>query len=441
MLCMDGSGGRWLPRLALTALVLSLVFAQGSQRQYTARMIPAVGTSPRYLLVASAPHATTGTVFDCQLPNAPQPTCYGPQQIRNAYDVTPLLNRGATGAGKTIVIIDAFQAPTIQSDLAAFDKTFGLPAPDFHIIAPFGLTPFDATNQDQLGWSGEISLDVQWAHAIAPGADIDLVLARSDSDQDILNATRFAILHRLGDVVSQSFGEGESCMDPSIMLQEHQLFGLATAEGTTVFASSGDDGAAQPDCSNDGGFFLSASTPASDPFVTGVGGTNLTANLTTGAYESESAWNDGYGESGGGFSTVYPRPAWQTGASPGRGRGVPDVSYNAGVDDGVLTYFSDANPSETSLYIFGGTSAGSPQWSGIIADTDQLAHRDVGLINPSLYLWYHTPLYARAFHDVITGNNDVPGVGRYDAGHGWDPVTGLGTPQANNLAQLLAFGD
>ncbi|HEX4215876.1 MAG TPA: S53 family peptidase [Candidatus Dormibacteraeota bacterium] len=423
------------------ALVLALVFAQGAPRQVTARMTPAVGTSPRYVLVGSAPHATTGTVFDCQVPGAPQPTCYGPQQIRNAYDVTPLLNRGDTGAGKTIVIIDAFQAPTIQSDLNAFDQTFGLPSPKLHIIAPFGLTPFDASNQDQLGWSGEISLDVQWAHAIAPGAAIDLVLSKSDSDQDILNASRYAILHHLGDVISQSFGEGESCMEPSIMSQQHQLFELATAEGVTIFASSGDDGAAQPDCNSDGGLFLSASTPASDPFVTGVGGTNLTANLTTGAYQSETAWNDGYGESGGGFSTVYSRPAWQTGASAGHARGVPDVAYNAGVDDGVLTYFSDGTPGVTSLYIFGGTSAGSPQWSGIIADTDQLAHRDVGLINPALYLVYHTPAYGRAFHDVTTGNNTVSGVGGYNTGRGWDPVTGLGTPQANNLAQLLAFGD
>ena len=175
----------------------------------------------------------------------------------------------------------------------------------FTQIAPDGLTPFDPGNGDMAGWAEEISLDVLWAHAIAPGANIMLVLAKSDADADILSATKYAVDHNLGDVISQSFGENESCVDPSILAQQHQVFAEATGKYITIFASSGDSGAAQPTC--DGSSLVKAvSSPAVDPLVTAVGGTELHAagycltvlgcdpnmNPAPGTYEGEIAWNE-----------------------------------------------------------------------------------------------------------------------------------------------------
>lgn len=128
------------------------------------------------------------------VPTAEVP-CYGPSQIQNAYRFTPPYKAGITGRGRTIAIVDAFQSPTIREDLALFDQTFGLPDPRFTIVAPDGLTPFDENDPNQVGWAVEISLDVQWAHAIAPDAAITLVLAKSNEDADILSATRYVVDH------------------------------------------------------------------------------------------------------------------------------------------------------------------------------------------------------------------------------------------------------
>ncbi len=417
------------------------------------QMTPAIGVHPHYRIASRTSQQGNQVLFNCQKPTAAV-FCYGPSQIRNAYNIQPLLNDGITGKHRTIVIIDAFQNPYIRSDLSIFDSTFGLPDPTFHIIAPDGLTPFDINNADEVGWSGEIALDVQWAHAVAPSATIDLVLSKSDMDADILSATRFVIDHNLGDVISQSFGEGETCMDPTLQVQQHQLFAEATQKHITLFASSGDQGAAQPTCDGSS-FFLSASTPASDPYVTGVGGTHLNADLTTGAYENETAWNDSFGASGGGFSTIYKRPGYQEHVPGIDGwRGVPDVAYNADVNGGVLTHWGVGNivyaggsPTDPTLFfIFGGTSAGSPQWAGITALADQAAHHRLGFLNPAIYSIGRSDGYPQSFHDITVGNNTFTGAGGngvtvtitgYETSPGWDPVTGWGTPKVDRLVTLL----
>jgi subtilase family serine protease len=435
-----------LPLAALSAGAAASAPAAHSAARYVGRMTPAVGNPISYVRFGKTLLSGT-TLFSCQAPESssnPVP-CYAPAQIRAAYNVP----RHLTGAGETIVIIDAFEPPDIRSDLALFDSTFGLPNPTLNIITPQGVPPFDPSNADMTDWAGEISLDVQWSHAIAPDATIDLVLAKSDQDSDIYAAQRFVIKHNLGDVLSQSFGEGESCMDPTLMAKTHRLFRLAAAERMTVFASSGDSGAAQPDCNGDGGYFLSVSTPASDPLVSGVGATHLNADFTTGAYQSETTWNNSgntfaeFGATGGGFSTVYSRPFYQHGISTHGARGVPDVSYNGDVYGGVLAFCSDCSdpPIPGALYIFGGTSAGSPQWAAITALADQSAGHRLGFLNPALYAIYNIrSLYGYAFHDVTIGTNslDFTGVTGYSAGPGWDPTTGLGSPDAAHLIKLLA---
>ena len=407
-------------------------------------------------------------VFGCQTDQGPGAiVCYSPQQIQKAYGVDKLLNHGLSGSGRTIVIIDAFQNPTMAIDLAAFDSTFGLPAPVLNIIAPDGLTTFNPGNADMVGWAGEIALDVQWSHAIAPGAKIDLVLSKSDEDSDILSATKYAVDHNLGDVISQSFGENENCVDPAIIKGEHKVFANAAAKGITVFASSGDEGAAQLTC--DGSSWTQvASSPASDPLVTGVGGTELLAAFdcaggcvapakSAGTYESESAlneapglWTEGSFSTGGGFSDLYKRPAFQDGIRgiPRNTRGVPDIAYNGAIGHGVLASCGAcAGLTTPAFYVFGGTSAGSPQWAGLTALADQLGHHRVGDINPALYALGGLGS-ALTLHDVKDGNNSVSepdatdtlvDVAGFNAGRNWDATTGLGTPRADLLVPYLAI--
>ncbi len=335
----------------------------------------------------------------------------------------------------------------MQSDLNTFDKTFGLASTNVNIIAPDGLTPFNYTDPNQLGWAEEISLDVQWSHAVAPGAKIDLVLAKSNQDADILSVTKYAVEHNLGDVISQSFGEAESCADPKLLVAEHEVFEEAASKHITVLASAGDQGAAQPTCDNNS-YILSASTPASDPLVTGVGGTQLNADAHTGKYISEVVWNEPLlpAGGGGGYSTLYKRPEYQEGVVKGAWRGVPDVSYNAAVNGGVQTYLGFLG-AQSNFYTFGGTSSGSPQWAGIVALLDQHTNHRLGFINPTLYkIGKNRAQYPAAFHDIEKGNNtfvgtDVTGntvtITGYTAGEGWDAASGWGSPIVSHLIWYL----
>jgi len=412
----------------------------------------------------------TDAAFGCQTDRGPSAiVCYSPQQIQHAYHTDTLINHGITGKGSTVVIIDAFQNPTMQTDLAAFDSAFGLPAPTFTQVAPDGLTPFDPNDANQLGWAGEIALDVQWAHAMAPGANITLVLAKSNADADLLSVTKYAIEHNLGDVISQSFGESENCVDPQLLTQEHSVFAEAVAKRITLLASSGDQGAAQPTC--DGNSWSQvASSPASDPQVTAVGATELfaapdcstafpcpTPHPTPGTYDHEVALNEPAGQftagnfsTGGGFSDIYKRPAYQAGikAIPASSRGVPDISFTGSINHGVLASCGAcAGLSTPAFFVFGGTSVGSPCWGGLVALIDQLGHHRAGLLNNALYTLGHAGKGSTFYHDTTVGNNSVQepdatdafvSVAGFNAQTGWDATTGWGTPKADTLLPLLA---
>jgi len=391
--------------------------------------------------------ATTPTTFDgkhnlftCQEPGA-LVRCYSPYQMRVAYDTQPLLKDGVDGAGQTIVIIDAFQSPTVRQDLKTFNLTFGLHFSTLNIIAPDGLTPWNPNDPNQVGWAEEISLDVQWAHAIAPYATIDLVLAKSNQDTDIFNAIQYAVKNNLGSVISMSFGEAEACMDPTLMAAQHQVFQNAVDKGITIFASAGDNGSAQPAC-NGNGYIQAVSTPASDPLVTGVGGTYLNANTSSGIYYGEQAWNETDivdGASGGGYSSVYSRPAYQVDFNHNKTqRGVPDIAYNASVNGGVLVHLGFLG-SNSGFYIFGGTSAGSPQMAGELALVNQVFGRQ-GNINPTLYEGFARHGYSEYFHDITVGTNALvtTGIPGYSTTTGWDPVTGLGSLILGNTFGLTS---
>lgn len=424
--------------------------------------------------------APTGVVapqyglFGCQV-GLSVGQCYDPYQMRRAYQIDTLITAGYDGTGHTIVIVDAYQNPNLLAQVAFFDAFYGLPAINLTQVAPDGLTPFVVGDPNMTGWAEEISLDVEWAHAIAPGANIVLVLAKSNMDADILSALKYAVDHNLGDIISMSFGENESCVDPDLLSGYHDVFAAATQKNITLFASSADQGAALQTC--DGNSWVKAvSMPASDPLVTGVGGTELRAadfclvslgcNPAThplpGTWQSEIVWNEGlpfgdFGDvfgigtlaTGGGYSVLFDEPPYQKGTSGlhgGKQRAVPDVAYNGAVLHGVLTYLAIPGV-PTGFYRFGGTSAGAPQWAAIAAIANQKAGKRLGFLNKAIYqIGKVNNAYPADFHDITNGTNSavefdsadnpVTIIG-FDAAIGWDATTGFGSPIAPSMVDDL----
>ena len=373
--------------------------------------------------------------------------CYSPQEMRNAYGLGPLLQDGYDGAGQTIIIIDSFGSPTLASDLATFDAGYGLPdPPSLTMLSPLGTVSFDPSDSDQVGWAAETTLDVEWAHAMAPGAGIVLLTSPISETEGVqglpqfLELERYALDHRLGKVISQSWAATENTLfDPAgrQVIEEFESFYLRAAEeGVSVLASSGDSGSANPDVNGSIYPFPTVNFPSSSPWVTAVGGTSLFAD-TDGNYQSETVWDHAQNATGGGISQYFSEPLYQLLTFPAAvqtelrlHRGVPDVAYNADPATPILIYLSFLP--DSGYYRIGGTSEGAPQWAGIIAVANQLAGRPLGFLNPKLYR-----LRGRGFHDVTTGNNGANGVPGYNAASGWDPATGWGAPDASTLLPRL----
>lgn len=433
----------------------------------------AVSASAQQLTYSANPprtHVTTNGVSphgipQCETDDPTSPTtgvlfCYTPGYIWTAYNILPVLIGGNFGQGQTIVVIDAIGSPTIQQDLTTFHQTFfgaSFPAPDFEVVCAIGCPAFNPKNAPQasVSWSFETTLDVEWAHAIAPLAKIKLVVAPSPHGDSINEAVKYAVAHYPGSIISQSFGIPEAAFrgNNSQFLQAHQNYVDALAQGITVLASTGDLGA------SNGAFpVANAGFPASDPFVTAVGGTqglplgNLvtlsgicappaTTSCAPVAYGAEQVWNEAWIDAAGGgaVSALFASPSYQSGLGFG-GRAVPDVSYNAAVDGGVLIFYSALGPAAAGFYIIGGTSAGVPQWAGIIALADTAravaGKARIAFANPALYSIAQGPHYSADFHDITVGDNILTGTSvGFSAGAGYDLATGWGTP---NVAHLIA---
>jgi len=324
-----------------------------------------------------------------------------PAQVRHAYGFDRLAD---DGAGQTIAIVVAYDDPNIGSDLAVFDQAYGLPAPPSFNKAVAPGTPVDG------GWAGETALDVEWAHALAPKANLLLVEAKSASTSDLLSAVDYARTQPGVSVVSMSWGGSES----SFLTSRDSYFTTPAGHAPLTFvAAAGDSGAA-------------AEWPASSPNVLAVGGTRVSVG-SDGSYLGERAWSG----SGGGFSRVYAAPAYQAGVLTGH-RGVPDVAYDADPSSGVAVYSSVPDESGRSGWqVVGGTSAGAPQWAALVALANQeraaQGKTALGRAQDTLYT-----LNARDFHDITAGGNG------YAAQVGYDLVTGRGTPIANLLVPDLA---
>jgi subtilase family serine protease len=389
---------------------------------------------------------------------ATQPSCYTPQQIRVAYGIQPLLDRGVTGRGQTVVLPEfppsaaaGAQVPPaatdIRRDLARFDSVFGLPAARLQVVNSLAhaASPWLA--------SPEEVADTEIVHAIAPGAAIREVLIPSAYTVSLgrVNAAAVAALRlslAQGAVISFSGGTGEQCFTPAQAAQWHSLMQAARRDRVTVAVSASDFGAATTACppETDSSRVKGVDLPASDPLALAVGGTSLRASRATGAYIGETAWNTppsagGPIAGGGGFSRLFSRPVYQDGiAGIGTTRGVPDVAADADPHTAMALAFTGGG--QNYLIAGGGNSVATPLWAAVIALADQYAGRDLGFVNPALYRIGRGAGYRQAFHDVTTGTNTVTfpaqTITGYRAAPGWDPVTGWGSPNAQALVPLLA---
>jgi subtilase family serine protease len=427
--------------------------------------------------------------------------CFTPSSMQNSYNLAPLYAAGQEGQGVTVAIIDSFGNPNIASDLENFNTqeglaqmcgepsvTCGAGVPTFQHVYWNGKTqvktPPPGSNgpgsQDRNVWALETSLDVEWVHSIAPLANILNVTTNPAETEGVqgfptmMAAERFVVDNHEATVITQSFGATEQSFgSPQSILNLRKAFVDAAANGVTVFASSGDGGTANGGKSptpKPGTFpFPTVIWPASDPLVTAAGGTYLCTNPNTGTgidsidppvncQSNPGVREIGWVDSGGGFSSVFAKPSYQDtlpagSTAIGSMRGIPDIAYNASSRTGVLVYDTapgdatsglicpSANPCSAGWYVVGGTSASSPQWAALAAIADQIAGHGLGLINPTLYSLAAGANYSTYFYDVTTGNNQtVASIPGYPATTGWDPVTGLGTPNAATLVPALAAG-
>lgn len=446
----------------IVALAVAAGLAGGSgaaTRAASAHAVPQIVVGPR--LSASGLAAPTSADCTAALAGAGiVGTCYSPQDIRNEYDITPLISGGTDGSGQTIVIFDAFGSPTIASDLKTFDTAYGLPdPPSFKIYAPEGNPQLNYTglpspvgfhNKNtgtQIGWAYETTLDVDWAHALAPAANIALVVTPTAETQGVQgvpnmeDAQQWALDHGIGKIWSDSWATTEQAFHTGASIQQlDKLYSDAAAQGVSAFFGTDDTGVANADKQGRLFPFPTVTFPSASTNVISVGGTQIfppVPTITT--YQPEQVWNDCCGAGGGGYSTVFPEPAWQKAAGipdPAGARGMPDVSLNAAIVSSVLIYES-FDPAGPGWSIIGGVSSATPQWAAIDALANQ-ADGDLGFLTPRLYQIYDNPTaYASSFHDITVGDNSFAGITGYTAATGWDAATGLGTPDVANLVTAL----
>jgi subtilase family serine protease len=421
------------------------------------------GSSGHPATTAAAGSAPSSANSGCLLP--PASSCYAPHQFRVAYGIQPLLDGGIDGRGETVTVLAPPQLPNVQGtqastapvapspgaspattdirkDLAAFDRMFRLPAARVQVV-----TTLAGSVSPWLGSAEEVQ-DLEVVHTVAPAATLRVVLLPADvlasaanATTDLVAALRLAVSGT--DVASIGWSLGEHFFSQAQVAEMHSILRGAAAHRVTVAASSGDNGAVSE--SYAGPPVKEVSLPASDPLALAVGGTTLSANPVTGTYIGETTWNGAVGSasvtpgaSGGGFSHLYPRPAYQDGvAGVSRMRGVPDVAGDANQLGGLPVVF--AGDSQSAISTAPGTGASTALWAGLMALADQDAHHDLGFVNPAIYRIARSAGYHKDFHDITTGDNLTLGPVDYEyhAGPGWDPVTGWGSPNAQVLIPLL----
>ncbi len=400
-----------------------------------------------------------------------------PDDVSTIYDVKALYNSGFTGSGRTIAIVG--QTAIAASDISAFRSASGLSAnaPTLTLVPNSGASTVSTSGGDL----DESDLDVEWSGALAPAATINFVYTGNSPNYNVFDSLQYAIDQNLAPIISISYGGCESQYTTGDVTTFESWFAQANAQGQTVIAASGDDAAADCDYSStttitSATHGLAVDLPAASPSVTGIGGTEFLGDVASAgtywsgtnngsngsvlSYIPEEVWNDtstnsGLTGSGGGKSSLFGKPSWQTGAgvpSDDR-RDVPDVAMDASPQhDGYLycTAGSCVNgyrDASNNLAVAGGTSFGAPTFAALLTLVEQqLNAKGLGNVNPILYAIGNAS--TTAFHDITTGNNIVPctagspdctaGSFGYSATPGYDLVTGWGTPDAAQLATAFA---
>ena len=398
--------------------------------------------TPRFRAHAAAQVATGG----------PQPCsaassvsgAYTADQLASAYRVSGLYGAGDQGAGQTVALVE-FE-PNSETDIAAYQSCYGT-------SASVTTKRVDGGAGSGSG-SGEAALDIEGVIGLAPKASVLVYQAPKNSGvQQVLDTYTAMISDNAAQVISTSWGVCEPDLQPNVATSENQLFQEAAVQGQSTFAASGDSGS--EDCIGDpvGGTQLAVDDPASQPFVTGVGGTSVSA---LGPPPTETVWNDFCSNlacgGGGGISTLWPMASYQSGApgslnvvssassgtpcgaATGYCREVPDVSADADPSTGYAIRYRGA------WTAIGGTSASAPLWAALAALTNASSActgETIGFANPMLY--QVAAGHPADFNDVTSGNNDITGSngGKFAAGPRYDMATGLGTPNGSALAQAL----
>jgi hypothetical protein len=451
--------------VAVVVTPLALLHAQSSTptRPRTHKIYPTPTLTPVPPPIIFTPSGTAPATRDCQTSlNYP---CYSPEQIQGAFHLTPLYRQGYDGQGQTIVIVGAGHTATLKDDLHAFDLAWGLPdPPSFQILQPQGAPAPYECGLDGDSLALENTLDVEWSHAIAPGANIVLLIWRNGyvgaSPQDncgivgIEDAVAYALDHQLGQVISISYGGSElgfvgetpaqQANDQQLYARAHAIFKRAADERVTVLAATGDTGATNPDGSSSFWKTPNVSWPASDPYVLAVGGTTVQIVDTNGDTSGEQVWNDARlgGATGGGLSAVFAEPDYQK-LVPNQSlfhgkRGVPDVVFPAAINYSLYSSsragaMGKINPDKWNHWdLIGGTSASAPCWAGIVALANQLEGSALGFLQPALY-----QLRGQGMHDITQGNNSFGGVQGYQAQAGYDLASGWGSPFVDELIPSL----
>jgi len=345
------------------------------------------------------------------------PPCgYEPLTLQTAYGLTPVYAGGLDGTGQTVVIVDAFGSPTAAVDIAEFSDTFGLPAANFTVYNPQGPPPFNS------GWAGETTLDIEWSHAMAPGANIALIQTIDNFDNNLMGGVQYALDNHLGNQISNSYGSDEFDDDSADMQAWDDLNAEAATMGVSVQFSTGDDG----DFFRDVGAYT-VSVPSNSPHATAVGGVSVFLNADY-SIKFQTGWGTTitriakpnapyqpevppvcastlapgqcfYFGGGGGMSQFFAKPSYQSGL-PGTGRQQPDVSLTADPYTGVTIIYSYNDPGNFSVGVIGGTSASCPMFSGVWAIVNQKSFQhtghSAGLAAPYMY-----SLPAGAVLDVV----------------------------------------
>lgn len=394
-----------------------------------------------------------GTPLGTPAPNAP-PCGYQPSDLQTAYNLTQLYQHGLDGTGMTIAIVDAYGSTTIAQDAAAFSAFMGLPPPNLTVIG----TPTESnfSTDANAGWASETTLDVEWVHAVAPGAKIILVVAPTNSFSDLFNGIITAASQPGVVAISNSWsgfdvgiaGDGEFYRAADSLLQS------IGAAGISVDFSTGDFG---DNSSQLGGIYTSTGWPASSPFATGVGGvsvaldahkhiawqtswgselTEIVDTVALGSPPLDVPNNEGFDAGGtGGFSDTYPKPFWQFGV-PGNRRGTPDISWVADPFTGVEIIFTADAGGDLGIEVIGGTSVACPMFTALWGIANQRAHHMLGQAAPRLY---RLPPWSGAITDIVnfSSPNNVTGT-IVDAG-GTNPIraTELAAP-LNNQPQFIS---